>query len=224
MEKKFCLLLKILSFLVILFFFQGCTKKDSYRYVPDEFKPWSYYKPGSYWIYLNEKSGVQDCTYVTDFTSGMHSYRSGEEDPVTHSEYAEAPVAGNLYQSFEIVATRTSTKEAWVDDAFLSIPLSNPGMGQVGFSYLLLKKPGYTLYSVRPQFDNYGVFAVDSLEYINGTAFTDIYILRHEWMADSGDTLLTEAYLVKSMGIVKLRMDDGQADTTWSLLRWRIIQ
>jgi hypothetical protein len=208
MERWFRLSLNLLMISITFMSFQGCKKQDINYYIPDEFRLWTCYKPGSYWIYLNEKTGAQDCTYVKEFMSGIHSSHSYESDPVHNYEYATVAFTSHLYSSFDIVTTS------------LSIPLFNAEISSIGFSYSLLKNPVYTLYN----YGGSGVYEVYSMESVNGNEFLNVYDMRSEWLNKSGDSLAWEAHFVESVGIIKLRTSKAPFDTTWSLLRWGIVQ
>jgi hypothetical protein len=51
----------LISLVFIIF---SCKKEDHNHYVSQEFKEWTIFKPGSYWVYKNETTNVTDSIYV----------------------------------------------------------------------------------------------------------------------------------------------------------------
>ena len=222
MLKKitFCFLV-----LPLLYVLQGCTKHDpEYYYVPDDFKQWVVYQPGTYWIYLNEKTGIQDCTYVTSVYTGQYvKGGNGSSDTERHFEVITSSCSGPLFKSMSSVATMERSIVT-SDRATLSIPLNSTGMEDISFSYGLLLYPQFIEYRRYEAIENYGVRQVYPQDTIHGKIFTNVYDLCHEWINYMGDSLVTEAHFAKNTGIIKLRMYKEQSDTTWSLVRYKIVQ
>ncbi len=223
MFKKFTLFLLLLP---LLYFLPGCTKQNNpeYYYIPDDFKQWVVYQPGSYWIYLNEKTGVQDCTYVTKVYTGQYvTGGNGSSDTERHYEKIESDCSGSVFEYFSTTAKMESSSVI-SDRAILTIPLYSHGMDDVSFSYGLLLNPQFIEYRRGEEISNYGVKQVYPQENINGNNFTNVYDLGHEWIDNNGDSLETEVHIVKNTGIVKLRIYKEKLDTTWSLVRYKIVQ
>jgi hypothetical protein len=222
------MLKKITFFLLtlpLLYVFQGCIKHDpEYYYIPDEFKQWVVYQPGTYWIYLNETTGLQDCTYVTRVYTGQHvTGGNGSSDTERHFEEITSSCNGPLFKSMSSAA-ELERSIVTSDRATLSIPLKSSGMEDVSFSYGLLLYPQFIEYRRYEAMSNFGVKQVYPQEIINGNNFTNVYDLRHEWIDYMGDSLVTEAHFAKNTGIIKLRIYKEQFDTTWSLVRYKIVQ
>ncbi len=197
----------------------GCTKESEQSfYIQEDFKPWSIYQPGSYWIYLNEKTGAQDCTWVSAISRQM-SYEggNGSADPVRHHEYVTMTLSGKLFNTITVNGQGS-------DESFMKINPNAPGFDDVLFSYQLMLNPSFKHYLEVYDIYNVGVRAVYPSETIHGNTFTNVYDLRHEWLNYIGDSLVTEAHLVKNTGIVLYRTYRESKDTTWSLLRWKVIQ
>jgi hypothetical protein len=212
-------------FLPLLIVFQGCTKHDpEYYYIPDEFKQWVVYQPGTYWIYLNEKTGIQDCTYVTSVYTGQYvKGGNGSSDTERHFEVITSSCSGPLIKSMSSVAAMERSIVT-SDRATLSIPLNSTGMEDISFSYGLLLHPQFIEYRRYEAIANYGVKQVYPRDTIHGKIFTNVYDLRHEWINYMGDSLVTEAHFAKNTGIIKLRTYREKFDTTWSLVRYKIVQ
>ena len=222
MSGKITFFLLVLPFLYV---FEGCTKQDpEYYTIPEDFKQWVVYQPGTYWIYLNEKTGAQDCTFVTSVYTGQHvTGGNGSSDTERHFEAITSNCSGPL---FKYMSAEAEMESSIVTNykASLSIPLSSPGMEDVSFSYGLLLNPQFIQYRRYEAIINYGVKQVYPEESMNGKIFTNVYDLRHEWINYMGDSLVTEAHFAKNTGIVKLRIYKEQSDTTWSLIRYKIVQ
>jgi len=220
--------IKITLFLLILPFFcvfEGCTKNDpEYYTIPEDFKQWVVYQPGTYWIYLNEKTGVQDCTFVTLVSAGQQvTGGNGSSDTERHFEEITSHCSGPLFK-YMVAEAEMESSSSTSSLASLSIPLSSPGMEEISFSYGLMLNPRFIEYRRYETISNYGVKQVYPQESIYGTNFTNVYDLRHEWIDYKGDSLVTEAHFAKNTGIIKLRIYNEKFDTTWSLVRYKIVQ
>jgi hypothetical protein len=219
---------KIISFLLLLPFlyvFEGCTKHDpEYYTIPEDFRQWVVYQPGTYWIYLNEKTGAQDCTYVTSVNAGQHvTGGNGSSDIERHFETITTKCSGPL---FNYMFSEAEIEGSYItyDRASLSIPIKSTGMEDISFSYGLLLRPQFIEYRRFEVISNFGVKQVYPQESIYGKVFSNVYDLRHEWIDNLGDSLVTEAHFAKNTGIIKLRIYKEQFDTTWSLVRYKIVQ
>jgi hypothetical protein len=221
----------ILAFLLLCTIcFCGCKKDTSNDsstehtyYISGAFKPWVIYKPGSYWIYLNEKTGEQDSTFVKSISSGIQATDGYKSSPTEDHEWVSMSLSGKLFSSFFVEAT-SAYPDLVSDNANLTITPSSPGIGVVSFSYYLLEYPGFDIYRSQEEIYNIGVKQVYPTETINGNSFNNVYNLCHEWLTSIGDSLVTEAHLVKDVGIIKFRIYREPYDTTWSLLRYKVIQ
>jgi|WetSurMetagenome_2_1015567.scaffolds.fasta_scaffold09970_3 hypothetical protein len=208
-----------------ILFLLGCTKNDpEYYYIPEDFKQWVVYQPGTYWIYLNEQTGVVDCTYVT----GVRNYQevtggNGSQETERHYEVITCDCSGSLYAKLSTRAQSESSRPI-NDRAILSIPICSPNMDDASFSYGLLLNPQFIKERRFEEISNYGVKQVYPQEDILGNQFINVYDLRHEWIDYNGDSLVTEAHFAKSTGIIKLRIYKEKFDTTWSLIRYKIVQ
>jgi hypothetical protein len=220
----FLLILLVVSITILIF--PGCKKTAELHYfIPEGFKPWVIYKPGSYWIYLNEKTGSQDCTYVKSISYGVHiTGGNGSSDPISRYEWATVSLKGPLFSMMSIDASSASTVDPVQENAYFSLHPCTQGLEKVGFSYVLLVNPVFTLYRYKEIISNSGVKTVYPAEIINGNNFTNVYDLRHEWLTSIGDSMVTEAHMAKSVGIIKFRTYKEKLDTTWSLLRWKVVQ
>ena len=203
---------------IIFFFlslgFIGCKKKIETKYVmvPDEFKAWTVYQKNSYWIYLNENTNQADSTFVT---SCRHSLNT-DNDPYIH-----------LY-----------TEQYYVD--FSSIFLNyfcitagdGPYTGQSIYEYHALgeglimgwlENPLFQSAIPDPAHISKVVEVIPSLV-LNNNTYANVYNILWAEQNPSGDSVIENYYLAKNIGLIKFRTRIGNADTTWSLLRYHIIQ
>jgi len=217
MTRNYTSLPTILLLLMLLF--AGCQKEKEYYYnVPDGFKAYAYFKPGSYWIYLNEKTGKADCTYVASFYPGTHvSGDNGTSDPKVTREYTSIKLAGKLLSGITVEAQSG-------DDATMDVNQVNPYAGDIRVSYSLLLNPHMTPTNYEEELWNYGISAVYPEVTVNGNSFSGVYNLHEDGLTYLGDSIAYDVQLVKNIGFIKFRFYKEQADTTWSLVRWNIVQ
>jgi hypothetical protein len=209
---------KILILLLFTLLFTGCTKEKEYTYnVPDDFKAYTYFKTGSYWIYLNEKTGITDCTYISKFYSTTRvSGDNGTSDPKVTRDYTEMVFGGKLL--------RESVVTAELNDAMVEISPNNNYISDIGLTYSLLLDPKMSSTRYREEIYNYGISVVYPEETINGNSFSHVYNIHQDGLTDLGDSIVYDVQIVKNIGLVKIRFYDEHADTTWSLVKWKIVQ
>jgi|WetSurMetagenome_2_1015567.scaffolds.fasta_scaffold13528_1 hypothetical protein len=219
----------LVFFILCILCFNGCKKDTSTGstehtyYISEAFKSWAIYKPGSYWIYLNEKTGKQDCTFVDSISTGIKGTGGFGSPPTQDHEWVNISMTGKLFSSFYIEAS--STYQDFVsDNADLIISPYALDIGVINFSYYLLEYPIFFVNRYQEEIYNIGVKQVYPNETINGNSYSNSYDLRHEWLTSIGDSLVTEVHLVKNIGIIKFRVYREPYDTTWSLLRCNIVQ
>ena len=197
----------------------SCKKKPPEYYLDPDFKNWSCYKKGSFWIYQNEITGKQDCTYVTWDTNYVRFYGGGYEYDHRYNEYFETEVSSCLFDGFYTVAGRTDNT---------TINFYPSCFGRISYSYDLLQEPVFYHRMSRTTIENIGIAEILPEEIIHGNTFYNVYDLRHEWISEYkphyGDSLVLSIHLVKNVGIVKLRKYQEGNDTTWSLVRWKVYQ
>jgi hypothetical protein len=215
-QKKY---LFVLLILLVGFMLDSCKKQPPEYYITPDFKNWSCYKKGSYWIYLNEISGVQDCTWVTWDTNYVRYYGGGYEYDHRYNEYFETEVSSNLFDGFYTVAGRQD---------YTTINFYPSWFGKISYSYDMILDPVFYHRLYRNTIENIGIAGILPEEIIHGNTFYNVYDFRHEWISERlpqyGDSMVLSMHLVKNIGIVKLRKYQEGNDTTWSLLRWKVYQ
>lgn len=206
--------------LLALLFHAACRKEQTDFYLPAEFKAWSCYRTGSYWVYLNEKTGAHDCVWISRDTTYMQlGYRDEDRDPIQYFEIFSNTVSGGLYTGFYTAASGNSRTTLQLFPNYLS---------SLSYSVSELEKPEFRRNIHQNQMENKGVAQVYPKLTVNGNEFQNVYEIRHEWFCplypDYGDSLIAGVCLAGNIGIVRLRKYKEGADTTWSLLRWNVIR
>jgi hypothetical protein len=59
---------------------------------------------------------------------------------------------------------------------------------------------------------------------LNGNTYYSVIHTKLQHIADNGDTLNFTFYIAKSVGLIKYVQNVGNTDTTWSLVRYHVIQ
>jgi len=191
----------------------SCQKKPDHWNIPDEFQSWCRYREGTYWIYRNEKTQQIDCTYVTAFTvfSFAHS-----QDPIDYYlDWERSDIKGAfLSQIF--------TDSQGKDVAGMTI-YGKSDYGSLYFSTGLVANPEYEK-APRPGQESHGVVAIYPTEEANGNTFTNVYHCRTEDLTTVGDSVIVDGHLVENIGLVIYKKRIDKLDTTWTLVRWHVIQ
>lgn len=193
----------------------SCSKSVDHCTIPDQFLGYCRFREGSYWIYRNERTGVSDCTFITKYNSATF-FEDGDNYTILYyfdMEWMEA--SGPFLRKID---ARCST------DDFAEVTYSLNYLSQeIWFTTSLASNPQYREAWYEGQ-ASVGVVAVYPTETVNGKIFTNVYHCRVADQRWDGDSVITDAHLVKNVGFVKFTKRIDQADTTWTLVRWNVIQ
>lgn len=191
--------------LFILLIFLGCNKESGWKeYIPEQLKQYSIFQEGSYWVYKNEITGAIDSSYI----SSPPDYRYG--DPVNNPPL-------NTYESCEISYGGTFLSHASITTDQYRLDLKKHYLILCLCSYFQI---GYTL-GGNPSFKNLNYF--DSL-IVNNKTFYKVMNTQNQELINPGDTITYTNFLAKSIGLIKFRVNRNHKDTTWSILRYHVVQ
>jgi hypothetical protein len=192
--------------LLLIISFSACKRKEpSIVYIPEEIKEYSIFQNDSYWVFKNETTGVIDSTFIQD--PPQYTYTQGSDD----------------VPSFEVCYLKYDSK-------FITRSQINWEQYLIGFRNGLVGpclraesfQPGYV-----KKFDSYSLFKninyFDSLE-INSKVYYKVMNTFYQTTNSNDDTLMYTYYLAKSIGLVKVNLHVSNYDTTWSLLRYHVVQ
>jgi hypothetical protein len=180
--------------------------------IPEEFKAWTIFRPGSYWIYLNEITFSQDSTV---FKHGPYyqvdtCYNCPVEQrmwfwvrsPFLTGFYALGGPGGNA----SLNVSSTYTNDLGLTDKCLDDPLHADTSYYSYYSFSFVEK-------------------VDTM--ILGTnIFSNVIHTRINWTNGYANhsKLTCDYYWARGIGMIKTRRNYGDADTTWSLVTWKTVQ
>jgi hypothetical protein len=97
------------------------------------------------------------------------------------------------------------------------------GDGGFSFNTTTLANPVY----YKAKYSGYsssGVVAIYPTEVLNGNTFNSVYHCRVESQMLDGDSVIIDGHLVENIGLVEFKKRVDQVDTTWTLVRWHVIQ
>lgn len=199
-----CKYIYIIFILLIVLSFQGCKKNSSTTiYIPKQLKDYSVFKEGSYWIFLNENTGVIDSMYIQNPPS------------FTYSRNGDGPIIEkcNTYYGGSLLA---SSYAIWSEfGVTMQNDISNFCLMSESF------QPGYTVDLQDLYFKNINYF--DTLK-INNNICTSVMNTYCRTITLNKDTAIYSFYLSKFIGFVKINLHRHNADTTWSIIRYHVIQ
>ena len=177
----------------------GCNKTEEKYYVQGSFKEWSLFQYGSYWIYLNEKSGRVDSSWVYTGPSTWFYKPIGD---------------GKLYEviSFQIMNIGPFKLGAKTDNSILLIE-GKFFSGGYALTSLVTSNLSDQVSSSCWVMKRY-----DSL-IVNNQMFFNVIITR-----DTFSNSINDFYFAKKVGLIKFAIKNEYGDSTWSLVRSHIIQ
>jgi hypothetical protein len=186
----------------------SCKKKDQNYYVQNSFKEWTLFKKGSYWVYLNETSNKPDSCFVIE----------NAIDRMNSDEYGGTLNQGGIYYeiiSYNIFNVALFELIARDNDSYLLCE------GFAGHDFI----NSYRVTSNLSQEVNVNCVVkkrYDTLV-INNNKFVDVIQTQ-----DSESTLInnhfyysiSNYFFAKNIGLIKF----ANKDSTWSLVRWHVLQ
>ena len=200
-------MLLVFSFLLLI---GSCKKKDSPQilYIDNSFKEWVLFQKGSYWIYLNGMNSVLDSSYVSTKPEGGY-YPPLPENAAFHYEAISYKLANSFIKYAKISRDPNGS--------FISFSTYYPN--EAVFPALF---NGYTNASWLGSSDYCSfVEKIDSM-IINTNKFKNVI---HTRVVNSYyNNLQFDYYFVKNVGWVKYSIKTSTMDTTWSLLRYHVVQ
>jgi hypothetical protein len=196
-------------FVLLSLIFTNCSKKETPEHyvISADFKKWVDFNDGSYWVFINENSGLIDSCYI------IH------KEDFTDTYYQDA---GYVYDVINIILSRGTFFNgiyirAEANFNWAGIGLTK-GVGDYGLRNDIKKSQkivvGKGTYEV--------VDVLDSMQ-INNYYFRNVIHTRsaNPWTVDS---IIHEYFFSKGIGMIRLRQTLMNTDSTWNLLRWKVIQ
>ncbi|HTX87542.1 MAG TPA: hypothetical protein VMC08_01005 [Bacteroidales bacterium] len=209
----------ILLFFFLLTIFTGChkivyppPKPKELDSIPVEFKAWTLFQPGSYWIYLNEGTQVSESTFIKH---GPYFYQWSTEYSIT--DYTWYFVDNPFILKYDIQGggERNTVLQLWTwqmdDPVALTIKtIEDPANSDFSSSYIFT----YEL-----------IEKLDSLE-LNSHVFYNVFHTRCTQKKNNDYSIIYDYYFMRNVGLIKFRRlyTYENKDTTWSLLKWKTVQ
>ena len=177
--------------------------------IPDDFKEWSLFQPGSYWVYKDEKTGIADCTA---YKHGPYTWQANYTNVPLDETYIWFYTRGNQVTGYDIKGGLQGNATLLLNMAgfYVSVlalnnnTILNPGHGDTSNSY--------STYKFIERWDTL---------IINKHPFPDVLHTRNTW---PGYYVVFDFYWAKGVGLVRLQKTGTDTDTTWSLMRWKSVQ
>jgi hypothetical protein len=202
---------KIISSLLslsIIFSLCSCYKrKPATYYIDASFKEWVVFKKGSYWVYLNEKRQSEDSTFINMQTRDAISL-PGQEGPDCFE--------GFYYDLSNGFISAVSGQRDY-NESYASYSVFFPDeYSMTGLSTANLKIPVDESYHTPILVEK-----IDTM-FLNNNKFTNVIHTRDT--IKFFNNLQDDFYFVKNIGLIKFSIRTNSFDSTWSILRWHVIQ
>jgi hypothetical protein len=173
-------------------------------YIDDSFKQWVLFQPGTYWIYLNEKSNTEDSLFVDSTQS--HYFQPPPPTQIQHEGIAYS-ISNGFISSAVIGCGRNSSylnlKDFNSDNYALGSGVIYNDLNEISPSCWLIEK--------------IDTFIVNNNKFLNvvHTRDTNNYYPHNH---------IKDYYFAKNIGLLKFSIKTNTIDSTWSILRWHINQ
>jgi hypothetical protein len=203
----FCLCLLLISILI-----SGCKKNTAQTQddIPQQYKDYGIFQVGSYWIFKNEITREIDSSYVLYPPNyGCENFFGVQGGPIW--EYCFIDYGGNLILQASMTPYEYDiTFPSKIMDDFYC-----PCLMSTSSEHHIVDDDKHYLFKNLVYFD--------SLE-INNKMFYQVINSQWKWIHGASDTLTASYFIAKSIGFIKLKLGNNTSDTTWSLLRYHVIQ
>jgi hypothetical protein len=195
--------------IIFCMLFPAACKKSSepfYSVIPADIRENFLFQKGSYWIYQNNLSGRVDSVRIEkDPEFGKETIYNDDGTVAGYDDRAAFNYVGSIIHSCSIM---TST-------VYVSTTVSYPSI-----DYFTSMVPGRS-------YPYNGIVSyvqhLDSLK-INDRTYYDIKHLMHSVVFTNGDSAIVNALFSRHTGMIQLTSGLNGHDTTWSLLRYHVIQ
>jgi len=191
---------------------QSITLGPEYN-ISAEFKTWTIFNKGSWWVYKNEKTNFADTTKLTH--GPFYNKELCGNCPVI--EYMWFYMTGPVVIQYDVEGGKNENASLHIrkDDgseilAFTNKTLTDPAHSDssgYGFKYQFIEK-------------------LDSMV-MNGKTISNIYHTKLSWQKtyyEDPPYLGCDYYFAKGIGLILLKKNYPSTDTTWSLMDWHTVQ
>ena len=212
MHRLIKIILFCFSFIIILCFF-SCKKLKTYE-ISDDLKSWCGFKPGSYWIYINDSTGSVDSTYINEST--ISETKGGDAEG---AYYQQITLYFNSRFLDSFILTYLCSPISFYDfeDLFL-ISIKNTYGGTIAPLAIDPHIP-YDKEIIPCHYQDvlFKMKLVDTVSFNKINYFNIIYST--EWSVSS----LSEFYLSKDIGLIYVHLKNIYEDEKWSLKKYHIV-
>lgn len=207
--KYFSLIILVLILISIV----SCSKDKRTVYdFPEDLKPYCMFKKGSYWIYRNDMTGVEDSSFLLSTPT---------PEPIPYSETGPIYYYLNSFFGGEIIHS-----------LFAGF---NWNMKEYILTYSFMYNDGYLCiisnhiengYSEKDSHSIYRVIGIDDTLTIGNTVYKNVLTTQftRDLYYQSVDSVRYTYFFDKVHGLVRFVRRSGGADTTWSLMRSHVLK
>ena len=207
--------ISIFTILTISLAISSCQEDDqtpiTIRYLNESIKPYKF-MTGSYWIFINDTSGIEDSILVTSTVNDFYVSAAGINAKSSIKE-----------EFFQINLKNFSTSNIYNDYLTISYIKRNGGgfYGQNGQPIYIAESDTGTEFNGMTIIAKYSTFTINSNTFNNVVA-TKITASQQYQPMFSNDTYL---YFCDSIGLIKKVTILGSGNVeSWSVLRWSVIK
>jgi hypothetical protein len=198
MKTRIILLCSILCFLLI-----SCKKQTpTVYYINDSFKKWTLFQKGSFWIFYNEQSNNIDSIYISETPTSWYS----PAEPIA-IQYILIKLSNSFLIQY-LISSGPNDPVLSVEDIYST--------DRNVFCYAQIV--GSSIYAsptckLVEKLDKY---------VINNNMFFNVIHTRDSNFVKP--IITKDYYFVQNIGMVQYSIKTTSSDSTWSILRWHIVQ
>jgi hypothetical protein len=202
-------LLKIIVILLVIFFINSCNKEETEHIrVSGEFKRWTVFPNGSYWIFKNDSTLEIDSVFVQGNPKFLDVPAYSSKDNFTLETIEMS------YSSIFLSSTSQNVGQGGKEIYYLRIYKNSimpliASSGDNFISFLNSESKGYTLL----------ILSLFSTYYIGLEKFYPVVSTQY-----SASEKKWTCWFAKDIGLIKVSGENTNPDFSWSLLRYHIAE
>jgi hypothetical protein len=179
------------------------------RNIPEEFKAWTIFQPESYWIYLNEKTGITD---TTSFKHGPYYNKT--------IYWNAPPVEYMWFYTNGPLMTRYDDEGGVNGNATLNLWLKTGG-SVLALTHKTLLDPEHSDSST--YYFSYWFIEQLPVLTLNNNHFQNVCHTRlsRKYSYYQTHNTVYDFYFARGIGLIRLKKADANTDTTWSIMHWK---
>jgi hypothetical protein len=196
----------LLSIIVVFANF-SCSKEVTHHYLSEEFKSWSFFNKGSYWVYQNDSTLNLDSAFINSNPEVIDVPKDQDKGAPTYQNIAFT-IHSKFYKYSKLVAGDGN------ESLYINIYNDYP----VG---LAAQPPKYFCSYFMSGVDEYTTLTYDSIFFIGSFKYLNVV---HTHFSTNELSRNYDFSFARNIGLIKVIIETPDSTVSWSLIRNHAVQ